>query len=144
LVPWAPSPLDSRREFGRVRVRGAEQADHDHGLERGQLPGDLGHHAGSRVVLTVVGVAVHGQQHGGLDLREPVHHAAGAEIGRARGPDRADAGGGEQPDHRLGDVRQQRHDAIALGHAQGPQPARDPGHFGGELGVAELGGAAAF
>ena len=47
-----------------------------------------------------------GQQHGGLDLAEPVDHAARAELRGAARPDRAQARGGQERHQRLGDVRQ--------------------------------------
>ena len=57
------------------------------------------------IALAAVHVAVDREQHLRLDLREAVDHAARAELGRDAGPDRAEAGGGQERDERLGDVR---------------------------------------
>jgi hypothetical protein len=124
--------------------RRAEEVDHDHGAQGGKLGRDLGHHLGAGEVLAVVGVAIDREQHRRLDLREPVHHAAGAEVGRARGPDRADARRGQQPDRRLGDVRQQRHHPVALAYPEGAQPVRHAGHLSGEFGIGERAGTIPF
>ena len=69
-------------------------------------------------VPVAVAVAADGHQHARLDLREPVDDAAGAELGRARGPDRAEARGRDEADQRLGDVRHVRHDPIAAPDAE--------------------------
>ena len=73
-------------------------------------------------------VAGDGEQHLRLELAEPVDHAAHAELGRARRPDRAEARRGEEGDERLRDVRQVRDDAVAGADAEPLQPgagARD-------------------
>ena len=80
-------------------------------------------------VLAAVAVAVDGEQHLGLDLREAVDTLAGRSRASS-GPDRAEAGGGEERDHRLGDVRQVGHDAVAALDAERAQAggdARRPG-----------------
>ena len=61
----------------------------------------------------VVAVAVDREQHLGLDLGEAVDHGRDAEVGRARRPDRADRGRGEEPDQRRGQVRHVGDDAVA-------------------------------
>ena len=68
--------------------------------------------------LPAVRVAVDGQQHLRLDLGEAVDHAARPELGRDAGPDRAQAGRGQEGDQRLGAVGQVGDDAVALLHAQ--------------------------
>ena len=78
--------------------------------------------------LLAVAVAVDREQHRRLDLREAVDDRAGAELGRARRPHRAQARGGEERDDRLGDVGQVRGDAIAALHTEAHEPgatARD-------------------
>ena len=55
--------------------------------------------------LVAVAVAVDGEQDARLDLGEPIDHGAHPELRRARRPDRTEAGGREQRDDRLGDVR---------------------------------------
>ena len=82
--------------------------------------------------LAGVVVAVDRDQHLGLDLAEAVDDALHAEIGRAGGPHRAEAGGGEHGDDRLGHVGELRGDAVAgpdaaggerVAHARAPGPS---------------------
>ena len=63
-------------------------------------------------------VAPDRQQHLRLELREPVDHAARAELGRAAHPDGAEARGRRERDRRLGDVRQVRGHAVARADAE--------------------------
>ena len=77
-------------------------------------------------VLAAVAVAIDRQQHLGLDLHEPVDHAARAELGRRRGPDRTDRRARQQARDRLGDVRHVGADAVALADAERPQTRGDP------------------
>ena len=79
-------------------------------LHLGEQPGD---DVGAVEVASVVAVAVDAEEHLGLDLREAVDHAAGAEVGRAARPDGADRGGGEEGDQGLGQVRHVGGDAVA-------------------------------
>ena len=65
-----------------------------------------------------VAVAGDGEQDRRLELREAVDHAARAELGRAAGPDRAQARGRGERDDRLGDVRQVGDDAVARPDAE--------------------------
>jgi hypothetical protein len=74
----------------------------------------------------VVAVAVDREQHGRLDLREAVHHAARSEVRRAARPHRPDRRAREHRGDRLGDVRQVGDDAISPRDALGAQPGRDP------------------
>ena len=60
--PWRPAP--ERRADGRDLI--------------GSLDG-----------ARTIAIAVHGEQHLGVDLAEAIDHAAHAELGRARGPDGA-------------------------------------------------------
>ena len=63
--------------------------------------------------LAAVDIAVDGEQHGGLDLGEPVVHGAGPEVRRARRPDRAEAGRGQERHERLDAVGRQRDHPVA-------------------------------
>ena len=87
-------------------------------LEARQARPDRRHFGAAVDVMVTVAVAAHRQQHARLDLREPVGHTARAELGRARRPDRAEAGGGDERDQRLGDVRQVGDDAVAGADAE--------------------------
>ena len=71
------------------------------------------------VVAAAVAVAVHGEEHSRLDLREPVDDARHAEVGRAARPDGADARARVERDDRLDDVRDVADDAVAR-----PDPGR--------------------
>ena len=62
--------------------------------------------------LATVVVAVAGDQHLGLDLAEPVERPLDTEVGRARGPDRAQACRREHGDNRLGNVGQPAGNAV--------------------------------
>ena len=123
------------RHAGTRRVELAEQAHQHHRGQAGQGRRDLGQHRGAGELLAVVPVAVAGDEHLRLDLREPVDHAARAEVRRARRPDRAQARGGEQADDRLGHVRQQRRHPVAATDAQRAQAAGDARHLLGEFAV---------
>ena len=89
-----------------------------HGRQGGA---ELGDDVPAVVVLAVEPVAVDGDQHGGLDLDEPVEHRAGAEVGRAGGPHRAHRRRAQERDDRLGHVGQVAGHAIAGPHAEPPQ-----------------------
>ena len=60
-----------------------------------------------------VAVAVDGEEHRRLELRQPIDDAAGAELGRAARPHGAEARGRREGDERLGDVRQVGDDPVA-------------------------------
>ena len=78
-------------------------------------------------VLAAVAVAVDREQHLRLDLREAVDHAAAAELGRRRRPDRAERGRGEERRDRLRDVRQVGRDAVAAARRRArPAPRGSP------------------
>ena len=110
--------LAARGPLGGDRVLERRQA----GLDRGDLLAPVDR-------LAAVRVAVDRDEHLRLDLREAVDHAARAELRRDAGPDRAEAGRGEEADQRLGDVREVGHDAVAAADAEPLQlgaRARDP------------------
>ena len=82
-------------------------------LERRHLALQLGDDVELVEVAPAVAIAVDGEQHLGLDLREAVDDRARAEVRRAARPDRADARDGEERRDRLGDVRHVGDDAVA-------------------------------
>ena len=98
----------------------------------------LGDHVAAVEVLAAVAVAVDGEEHLGLDLGEAVDHAGRAEVGRAARPDRADRGGGEEGDDRLGDVRHVGDDAVAALDPELAQAGGDGGDLGAQLAPAQL------
>ena len=77
--------------------------------------------------LAAVRVAVDGEEDLGLDLGEAVDDRAGAEVGRAGRPDRADRRGGEEADERFGAVREVGGDAVAALDSQGAQAGGECG-----------------
>ena len=85
-----------------------------------------------------VGVAADREQHLGLDLAEARQHAARAELRRARRPRRPEAGGGQEGDERLGDVRQVGDDAVAGADAEAPQPRARPRDLVAQLAEGQL------
>ena len=115
----ARAPAKSSRAGQRAH---AEEAHQHHVLDATAAPARISAtRSASSCALAAVAVAVGGEQHLGLDLAEAVEHAAHAEVGRARGPDRAERRRGEHRDDRLGAVRQDAGDAIAGAHAHRAQ-----------------------
>jgi hypothetical protein len=88
-------------------------------------------------LLAAVAVAVDGDQHRGLHLGEPLADRARAEVWRARRPDRAKAGGGEEADQRFRAVGQHGDDPIAPPHPGGDEPGPRPGDRVAQLRVGE-------
>ena len=76
-------PSGSLAEAGERRLR-VEVAEQHRVRDRRQRGEQLLHDGEPVEVLASVAVAVHGQEHLRLDLREAVDHAAGAEVRRAR------------------------------------------------------------
>jgi hypothetical protein len=99
---------------------------------------DGGHLGGAVDGLGAVAVAVDRQQHDGLDLAQPVDHAAGAELGRARRPDGPEAGGGEERHDRLGDVGQVGGHPVAPADPQPHQTRPAPADLVAQLGHRQL------
>lgn len=92
---------------------------------RRQAAEDLGHLLAAVDLLAAVAVAAGHQQHDRLDLLEAVDHAARAELQRAGGPYRPEAGRGEEGDQRLGTVREVAGDPVAASYTEvDQQPAR--------------------
>ena len=100
---------------------------------------DAAHGVRAVEVAAVVAVAVDGQQHLRLDLREAVDHRAGAEVRRAARPHGAERRGGEERRHRLGEVRDVGRHPVAAADAERPQPAGDARHLLAQLAPRELG-----
>ena len=94
--------------------------------------------------LAAVAVAVAGDQHLGLNLPEAIQRALDAEIRRAGGPNRADAGRGEHRHHRLRHVRQPPSDAISPFNAERNQRLAERHRFGQQLPIGERAPFAAF
>ena len=76
-------------------------------------------------VAPAVAIAVDGEQHRRLDLREAVDHRARAEVRRAARPDRAEPGRGQERRDGLGDVRHVGRDAVAATDAERAQARLD-------------------
>jgi hypothetical protein len=87
--------------------------------------------------LGVVEIAVGGEKYLGLDLPEAVEDALRAEVGRARGPRRPEAGRGEHRDDRAGYVGQVGGDPVPGLDPGGPQGLGQARHLGIQLGVGD-------
>src|SRR5439155_7375309 len=89
------------------------------------------------VLLAVVAVAVGAEEHFRLDLAEALEHAVDAEVGRARGPDDSLGNRGEREHPRLGDVRDERRDAVARAQPERKQGLRGARHVAVEIGIGD-------
>ena len=110
---------------GRRRV---EMRQQDRAFERRQRCLDLGQDRAPVEGFAAVRVAIHGEQHLGLDLGETVDQAAGPEVRRATRPDRPDRRAGQERHDGLRDVRHDRHDPVTAtdpGSAQAGGDGRD-------------------
>lgn len=117
------------REGGGLRlVLGLHRPGHD----------ENGHHAGQplgnglelvedREDLSAIPVMIDRNKHCRLDLAEAVEHALHAEIGRAGGPDRAEARRRQHAGDGLGAVRHHRGDTVADTDALCRQPLLQAG-----------------
>ncbi len=110
----------------------------DHVLEAGQGGAHLGDLGPPVDRLLAVAVAGDRQQQLRLELAEAIDHAARPELGRAGGPDRAEAGRGEEGDQRLGDVRQVGDDPVARADPEALQPRPGPRHLLAQLAEGEV------
>jgi hypothetical protein len=129
----APSHRASR-EAGPV----AEERDEHQPLEAREPGDDLPHDVRAVVVAARVPIAVDGEEHLRFDLAEPVDDGAGPEVGRARGPDRAEARRGEERDHRLGTVGEERRHPVSDPDAEMPQARGRRADALRELGPSEV------
>ena len=116
---------------------GVQVGDHHRCPEAGETVSDPCDRLGQIEAPAAVDVAVDCEQDGRFDLAEAVDHAAYAELRGAAGPHGADRGAGQQPYHRLGDVRHQRGHTISPSHAQPPQTCGRARHRLGELSIGE-------
>ena len=67
-------------------------------------------------MLTVVEISVGAHENPRRNLPETIDDTVDTEVGRARGPDRAEAGCAEHRDDRFGAVRQEGSDTISFLH----------------------------
>ena len=105
--------------------------------QRRQRCHDLAHTFEAVDLLAGVPVAVGGDEYFGGDLSEPIEHALGAEVGRARRPHCTQRRGRQHRDHGLRKIRQVAHDAIAHAHTGGRQRGGGGGHLRRQLGEAD-------
>ena len=92
----AARPRRSARPTRPRPGRRLAERDPDHVLDRRDPAPDRLDLRPAVDVAVAEAVAADGDQHAWLDLREPIDHAAGAELGRTRGPDRAEARGRDE------------------------------------------------
>ena len=112
---------------GNASFRPVEIGDH-HGRRQARERGaDGGHLVGPVHVAAAIPIAVDREEHLRLDLAEPIHHAARAELWRAARPDGAERGRGQDRDRRLGYVRKVGRDAIPAADAQTNEARPRPG-----------------
>ena len=97
---------------GKHGVVPVEVGDLHDGLQARQLRPHLRDLLAPVDVLVAVPVRGDGQEHLRLELAEAVEDAPDAELGRARGPDRAEARAREEADERLRDVREVGDDPV--------------------------------
>ncbi len=96
------------------------------GVQRRHLRHQPGHDLPAVEPPPAVAVATRRQQHLGLDLREPIHHAARPEVRRARRPHRPQRRRRQHARDRLHAVGQIGHDTITRPDPTGAQTRRDP------------------
>ena len=121
---------DQLVEAGRVGHGRVAVGHPDHVLEGRQPRADRGDLVATVDVAVAVAVAGDREHQLRLDLREPVDHAARAELGRARRPDRTEARRRDERHERLGNVGQVGDDAVPGADAEALQArARAPRHF---------------
>ena len=107
-------------------------------LEARQAPPDRLDLAQPAHIAVAEAVAADGQHHLRLDLGEAVDDAARAELRGAGGPDRPQAGRGDEGHERLGDVRQVGDDAVARADPEPLQPGARPRHLLAQLAEGDL------
>ena len=106
---------------GKRVVLPADVRDVHDGLDAWKLAAHLRDLLAPVDLLVAVPVAGDGEDDLRLELPEAVEHAAHAELGRARRPDRAEARAREEADQRLGDVREVGDYSVAAADAQALQ-----------------------
>ncbi len=116
----------------------ADERDDDDAAEPPQQSGHLEDLCPVVDRLAVVEIAVGDDQHLGIRLPQAVDDPLHAEIGRARGPHRADRGCGQHADHGFRRIGHHRGDAIADPDAGLPQLGLGAGDTGAQLAPAQL------
>ena len=106
-------------------------------LDAPYLVADLRDLVAKRVSFAVVKITVDREQETRLCLAEAVDHAVGAEVGRGRGPDRAEAGGGQHRDYRFRHIGDIGGDAIARIESFRLEPGGNAGNLLVELPVSQ-------
>ena len=101
-----------------VRGGATDVGDVDGACQGRQRVAELADGVGGAEFLAAVSVAVDGDQHDGFDLGESVEDGGGAEVRGAGRPDRAKGGGGQETDHGVDGVGDERHDPVAGGHTE--------------------------
>ncbi len=101
--------------------------------QRGECGSDGGHLGAAVDSAVAVAVAADGQEHRRLELRQPVDHATGPELGRTARPDRTEARRGGERHERLRDVRQVGRDPVARPDAEAREPGTRPRDLRAEL-----------
>jgi hypothetical protein len=130
--------LGPRQGAGRHRRLLVEVGQHDGVLQARERGPDRGDLVAAVDRLVPVAVAVDRDQHARFDLAPAVGHAAKAELRRAGGEHRPQAGGGEHQHNGLGNVGQVGRYPIAPAHTESCQPGSAPGHLRTELGGGEV------
>jgi len=139
-------PVVAADRAGYVDFAADGRNQHEVG-QRGQGGDEIGDHRRAVVGLAAVAVAVDGNQHLGRNLPKAVDHGHLAHVRRAAGPDRAQAGRGQEGDDRGRHVGQVAGHAVTRRHAhraQGMGEGGDlgfqgiPAHVGQRLGLAGM------
>ena len=135
-----PDPVVDRRLRSKERVAsrcrvGREVRHHDDTPHRGERRDHIPCASDDVDRLVRVSVAVGNHQHLRLDLPEPVEDPRRTEVGRARGPERADRRRGKHRHDGFGNVRQVARDPIAFVDAALAQKGGEAGDVARKLGV---------
>ena len=134
LVERHRRELQRRRRGGELRPRhralqrgvGVEVRHEHRRPQRGQRLLQRGDGLAHVERPAVVAVAVDGDQHRGLDLREAVEHRTRPEVRRARRPHGAERRRREERDQGLDGVRHQCDDPVAAAHTRRRQARAGP------------------
>lgn len=124
-------PQGALRQFPHLVL--AHLINHDelfHGGKHSKKVGVRPRHVTHRAAELV---AVHHEQHAGLDLREPVRDTRGTEVGVHHGPHRPYGRGRQQCGYHLGDIGQHAGHPVPRFHAQLPQLRGQRRHTGLQL-----------
>ena len=122
---------------GAARRQCSEVVEHQQLAHAGQRLAQLCDQRQAVLVAPAIGHAVARDEDFRLDLAEPVQHRIAAHVRRADAPHRADAGRGEEGDHRLRYVGQVGRHPVAGRHAVLLQVQGERRHLPPQLGPAE-------